>query len=276
MSAGGGSGLDALGALGALDALVELTDARVDAQLGPVSIRVAAGERIALVGRNGSGKSTLLRLVAGLASPSSGRVRVRLDRARGPLGYAPQAFRASLLPWLSVRENVALPLRAERLAPSEHARRVDRALDVVALDRALLSRRPQTLSGGEQPLVVLARAVVARPAVLLLDEPCSALDAVARGTVRRALGAWLAASGATLLLVTHDLDDLALVERALVFAKGTSTEPGAGRVVADVPVAQARAQIARLAAGAEDAEDAEDATSAESGRGAEAHVAAAP
>jgi ABC-type nitrate/sulfonate/bicarbonate transport system ATPase subunit len=222
-------------------ASVELDDACLDAQLGPVSLRVAAGERVALVGRNGSGKSTLLRLIAGLAKPTRGRVRVTC--VKGALGYVPQAFRASLLPWLSVRDNVALPLRGEPLTAGERVARVDEALAAVPLDRALLTRRPQTLSGGEQQLVALARALVARPSLLLLDEPFSALDAVARRAMRAALGAWLGAAraGASLLIVSHDLDDLALAERALVFAGRP------GRVVADVPAARARDEIARLA-----------------------------
>lgn len=244
---------------------VEIDAACLGAQLGPVSLHVGAGERVALVGRNGSGKSTLLRLIAGLAAPSRGRVVVtRANDTTGvmrALGYVPQAFPASLLPWLSVRDNVALPLRAERLTAGERVARVEEALAVVPLDRALLARRPQTLSGGEQQLVALARALVARPSLLLLDEPCSALDAVARRVVRGALGGWLARTGASLLIVSHDLDDLVLAERALVFARHAG---GAGRVVADVPAARAREEIARLAELAPDVRD------------TEAHVAAAP
>jgi ABC-type nitrate/sulfonate/bicarbonate transport system ATPase subunit len=261
----------------AAGAFVELDDAALDAQLGPTSLRVAAGERVALVGRNGSGKSTLLRLIAGLAAPSSGRVLVTCatsatpaNHAKPRLGYVPQAFRASLLPWLSARDNVALPLRAEPLTKGERAACVEEALGVVPLERALLARRPQTLSGGEQQLVALARAIVACPSLLLLDEPFSALDSVARGAARIALGAWLARSGASMLIVSHDLDDLVLAERALVFdgreasAGLAAFEACAGRIVADVPASQARAQIAKLAHSAQPAHP------------QEAHVPAAP
>lgn len=274
-SAGSVAGAAGVGrASGEPAVLIEVEGACLDAQLGPVSLRVAAGERLALVGRNGSGKSTLLRLIAGLAAPTGGSVRVA--RARGAtdatdatdatgatgvtraLGYVPQAFRASLLPWLSAGDNVALPLRGERLTAGVRAARVDEALEVVPLDRALLARRPQTLSGGEQQLVALARALVARPSLLLLDEPFSALDVVARRAVRGALGAWLARARASVLIVSHDLDDLALAERALVFAGCP------GRVVADVPAARARDEIARLTPLTPLTKD------------AEAHVAAAP
>lgn len=177
-----------------------------------MSLALQAGERVALLGPNGVGKTTVLRVMAGLAEIQWGTVR----RPR-KIGYLPQDAGASLLPWLDARANIALCG-----AP-------DAALRVTQLDPGALRRWPTDLSGGERQLVALARALATEARTLLLDEPFSALAPRVRASVRAALREWLDARGATLVLVTHDMNDvLALAGRAVVLAKAPT------RIVADL------------------------------------------
>ncbi len=194
-------------------------------------MEVGAGESVAIVGASGAGKSTLLALLAGLDTPTSGRVWLagedltRLDedgRARlraQRVGFVFQAFH--LIPALTALENVTLPLE---LAGRSDARRA--ALD--ALERVGLRARtghyPRQLSGGEQQRVALARAFVTRPAVLFADEPTGNLDAVTGGQVADLLFGLNAQSHTTLVLVTH--------ERTLASRCGRILHMDAGRVVA--------------------------------------------
>lgn len=188
----------------------------VQAALGgaPVSLALGAGERVAFIGANGVGKTTLLRIVVGLGSPAAGSV----VRAAAPIAYVPQDYRASLFPWFSVRKNLALgrsARRTESIAEVDAA--IAEALRVVPLPPALLARDPHRLSGGEQELVAIARVVVGAPRLLVLDEPFTALDAPTRATVIQRLDRWIAASGAGLILVSHDLDEVArLADHAVV------------------------------------------------------------
>lgn len=187
---------------------------------GPVGLRdlsleVAPGERLVLVGASGVGKSTLLRAVAGLHPVSAGTVEIGGRRVAGPgaTPVPPQARGAVylhqvplLFPHLSVLENVAFPLRVRGVGRSEREARARELLDAVRL-QGLVGRSPDTLSGGQRHRVALARAVAARPPLLLLDEPLSSLDPSLRHEVREAIVALQERSGAGLLLVTHDLDE---------------------------------------------------------------------
>lgn len=173
-------------------------------------------ERVALLGRNGTGKTTLLRVAAGLHTPEEGSVQ-----CKGPVGYVPQDYRSSLLPWFSVADNIALPLRAAGLSRYEITRRVHEASDVVRLSRDLLDRRPHRLSGGQQQLVALARALVGTPLTLLLDEPFSALDLPARVDVRSALAAHCSARRIAALMITHDIADASLFAHRVIVIDGT-------------------------------------------------------
>jgi len=196
--------------------------------LADVTLEARAGERVAILGPNGAGKSTLLRVIAGLVRPDRGTAR-----AEGPIGWVPQDFRASLLPWLDAEANVALTLRPLRLDRRARARRLAEALAVVPIAAPLLGRRPRELSGGEQQRVALARALAGAPRTLLLDEPFSAIDAAARADLRGRLAAAVAARGTTLVLVTHELDDVFdLADRAVVL--------GDGRIVSELEVAPDR------------------------------------
>ena len=174
--------------------------------LSGVTLELVPGERVALLGRNGAGKTTLLRLCAGLAHPRRGEVEVT-----GRIGYVPQNVAASLLPWFRVRANITL----SRVAA------LDEALAVVPAVAPLLDRWPHELSGGEQQLVSIARALAGDPRVLLLDEPFSALDASARPALRQSLLAWIAKRGATLILVTHDHADVGALAQGVLRLEGT-------------------------------------------------------
>lgn len=182
--------------------------------LRPVSLEVAEGERVVIVGPSGAGKTTLLRAIAGLAPVAGGRVLV----AGREVGSLPPERRDAvylhqtpvLFPHLDVWENVAFALRVRRVAAAEVRRRVEHALEAVQM-ADLGRRRTHALSGGQRHRVALARAIVARPTALLLDEPLSALDPTLRDEVRRAIVALQEEYRPALVLVTHDLDEAGLL-----------------------------------------------------------------
>ena len=203
--------------------------------LDDVSFTVAAGEAVAIVGASGSGKSTLLGLLAGLDSPSEGRVvldgtaldtldedgRARLRGAR--VGFVFQSFQ--LLPMLTARENVMLPL--ELAGARDAAPRAEAILSRVGLGERL-GHYPRQLSGGEQQRVAIARALGVQPAILFADEPTGNLDAQTGGAVADLLFALNAERGTTLVLVTHD-DKLAQrCHRVLRLAGGRLQAGGSG------------------------------------------------
>jgi sulfonate transport system ATP-binding protein len=178
-----------------------------------VSVRIGRGEIVALVGRSGSGKSTVLRVLAGLSTDHSGE--------RVTSGAPALAFQEPrLFPWRDVRTNVLYGLTRSRLSKIEALTRADRALaDVGLADRADVW--PLTLSGGQAQRVSLARALVAEPELLLLDEPFGALDALTRLTMRRLLLDLWGEHGFGVLLVTHDVDEaVALADRVLILDEG--------------------------------------------------------
>lgn len=182
--------------------------------LDPISLEVGPGERLAVVGASGAGKTTLLRAIAGLAPVSAGAIDISgvdvtgLPPERRDAVYLHQA--PVLFPHLDVQENVAFPLRVRRRPEHEVRERVAAVLDAVRM-RPLAGRAVSTLSGGQRHRVALARAIAARPAVLLLDEPLSALDPELRDEVRSVILALQEADGPALVLVTHDLDDAGLL-----------------------------------------------------------------
>jgi sulfonate transport system ATP-binding protein len=181
--------------------------------LTDVSVRIGHGEIVALVGRSGSGKSTVLRVLAGLSADHTGE--------RVVTGAPALAFQEPrLFPWRSVRTNVVYGLTRSRLPKAQAQARADRALaDVGLADRA--DAWPLTLSGGQAQRVSLARALVAEPDLMLLDEPFGALDALTRLSMRALLLDLWREHGFGVLLVTHDVDEaVALADRVLVLEAG--------------------------------------------------------
>lgn len=199
--------------------------------VAPLDLEFAPGQMTALVGPSGCGKSTLLRMIAGLEAPSTGTITLDGDspqdlQAQGALAMAFQD--ASLLPWRSVRGNVALALKLAR-RPADHAA-VDAMLARVGLS-GFEGARPAALSGGMRQRVAIARCLITQPRVLLLDEPFGAVDELTRARLNTELPPLWQAGGTTALLVTHSVREaVALADRVVVF----SSRPA--RVVADIAV----------------------------------------
>ena len=185
------------------------------AALDRLDLAVGAGEIVAVVGASGCGKSTLLRLIAGLDRPSQGTVRLAGRPVTGPSREVGIVFQEPrLMPWLSVRENVAFGLG--RLPRAERRRLAEAAVGRVRL-AGFGDALPQQLSGGMAQRAALARALVTRPPLLLLDEPFSALDALTRQALQDEVLALWEQDRPTMVLVTHDLDEaLALADRVVV------------------------------------------------------------
>jgi multiple sugar transport system ATP-binding protein len=185
-----------------------------------VSWTCPAGEVLAIVGPSGCGKSTTLRLIAGLEELHSGRISIgdrlvnRLPPRERRVGFAFETY--ALFPTLTVFENIAFPLRAKGAPRSEIEPSVREVASIFELED-VLDREPGRLSGGQQQRVGLARALVGRPAVILLDEPISHLDPQHRSRARTFLKEWQQEFGVTMIYVTHDQEEaLALADQVLV------------------------------------------------------------
>ena len=189
---------------------------------------------VALVGGSGSGKTTLLKTINRLITPDAGAVRIAGEAAetsdphqlRRRIGYVFQEV--GLFPHLSVAENIAITPKLLGQSPAERAARADELLDLVSLPRAFAGRRPAALSGGQRQRVGVARALAARPAIMLMDEPFGALDPVTRdalGAEYRRLHEQL---GLTTLMVTHDMTEAVLLaDRIVVMDHGRLIAEGA-------------------------------------------------
>jgi NitT/TauT family transport system ATP-binding protein len=211
-----------------------------------IELDIADGETVALIGPSGCGKSTLLGILGGLLQPTSGRITLSGPPpadSLNPFTYIFQDF--ALLPWRSVADNVALALEHRALATTERRERVAAALAMTGLSE-FAAAYPKQLSGGMRQRVGIARALVVRPAVLLLDEPLSALDAQTRELLMEDLLAIWAREKSTRVYVTHNLEEAArLADRIVVLSR----RPGRIRdvIAIDVPVAErGRAEHAAL------------------------------
>jgi NitT/TauT family transport system ATP-binding protein len=178
---------------------------------------IAEGEFLTIVGPSGCGKSTLLKIVAGLVPPSAGTVRFRGEPVSAPpreMIYVFQQYEKSIFPWLNVRDNVGFGLRD----PHERAERTRRFIARVHLD-GYEGYYPSQLSGGMQQRVALARALACQPAVLLMDEPFSAVDALTRASLQQLVLELWQELKLTVLFVTHDVDEAVFLStRALALA----------------------------------------------------------
>ncbi|KAF1019143.1 MAG: putative 2-aminoethylphosphonate import ATP-binding protein PhnT [Paracidovorax wautersii] len=218
--------------------------------LHDVSIDIAPGELVAVIGPSGSGKSTLLKLISGLATGHSGRILLGgRDLAGLPvharhIGMVFQSY--ALFPHLDVLDNVAYGLHLRKVAPEVRRRRALELLELVGL--AEHARRAVTqLSGGQQQRVALARALAIDPGALLLDEPLSALDASIRGHLRDQIRQIQQQVGATTLLVTHDQEEaLAMADRVALLQDGRLLQLATPREIYEQPASRAVAEFVGL------------------------------
>ncbi|MGV8859020.1 ABC transporter ATP-binding protein [Rhodoglobus sp.] len=207
--------------------------------LSDISLDVAQGSRTAIVGPSGCGKTTLLRLIAGFIEPDSGEISLgsrmlatperSVPAHRRGIGYVAQD--GALFPHLSVAANIGFGLPR-----SGRTQRVVEVMKLASLDPALATRYPHQLSGGQQQRVALARALAPGPAVVLLDEPFSALDTGLREQTRAAVISALERSGTTTVLVTHDREEaLSFGDGIAVMINGSLSQSGTPETVFDAP-----------------------------------------
>ncbi|MBC2596067.1 ABC transporter ATP-binding protein [Ruficoccus amylovorans] len=208
--------------------------------LESLDLDVQEGDFVSIIGPSGCGKSTLLRLTAGLSPLSEGQIVFRDgEPARRNLGFIFQD--ATLLPWLDVRRNVEMPLK---LASRPRAEREGAAREVLGLVglRAVSDRFPRQLSGGMKMRVSLARGLVQKPSLLLLDEPFGALDAITRNQLNAELLALRGQSPFTALFVTHSVNEAVFLSNRIVVL---SANPGRIAHTVEVPFAYPRAASLR-------------------------------
>ncbi len=207
--------------------------------LSPTSFTLARGEFLCVIGPSGCGKTTLLRAAAGFVAPSSGRVLRAGRPVRGPsreAAFVFQDYGRALLPWRTVRGNVSLALEAAGVPAAEREGRIAEVLHTVGLQQHA-AQFPARLSGGMQQRVQIARCLAQRPALMLMDEPFGALDAMTREALQDELARLVREQGLTVMFVTHDLDEaLYLGDRVLALRTGA----GRPSLAALVPVALPR------------------------------------
>lgn len=220
-----------------IDYITHTFKGQTEPTLKDIELKIAPGEKIALIGRSGCGKSTLLHTLAGLLMPSEGCVHIHGHMVTRPSAKWNMMFqKPSLYPWMSVRENAELGLV---FAGQRDPAKIDRLLALVGLsDKA--DANVQSLSGGQQQRVALARSLATSPEVLLLDEPFSALDAFTRASLQDEVAEIASREDLTMVIVTHDIDEaVAMADRVLIM----SANPGriVGEMTVDLPLPRNRA-----------------------------------
>src|SRR6185503_2941133 len=211
--------------------------------LSRITLAIAEREFITFLGPSGCGKTTMLRTLAGFLTPDNGSIRVAGRLLSSPQAVVPPEQRRmgmvfqnyAIWPHMSVFENVAFGLRIDKMERAKIEERVARVLAAVGLE-GLERRNPGQLSGGQQQRVALARSLVVEPAILLLDEPLSNLDAKLRERMRTELKTLQRRSGITFIYVTHDqAEAMALSDRIVVFSQGAVQQVGTPRDVFERP-----------------------------------------
>ncbi|MBV7485040.1 ABC transporter ATP-binding protein [Bordetella sp. BOR01] len=189
-----------------------------------VGFTAPAGSFTVLLGPSGCGKSTTLRMIAGLDTPTSGRIRIgdrdvtHMPPSQRRISMVFQSY--ALFPHLSVRENILFGLKVRKEPAAEYPRRLQRVADLLGLS-ALLDRKPSQLSGGQQQRVALGRAVISEAPVCLMDEPLSNLDAQLRHDMRREIRALQQALGITMVYVTHDQTEaMSMADQVVLLRNG--------------------------------------------------------
>ncbi len=206
------------------------------------SFLAGSGRFVVLLGPSGCGKSTTLRMIAGLDTPTSGRIRIDardvtdLPPAKRRISMVFQSY--ALFPHLNVRENILFGVKVRREPAAERAARLERVSELLGLS-ALLDRKPSQLSGGQQQRVALGRAIIAETPVCLMDEPLSNLDAKLRQEMRREIRALQRKLGITMVYVTHDQTEAMSMADQVVLLD-------AGRIVQDAPPAELYARPATI------------------------------
>ena len=194
--------------------------------IGDVSFSLDEREFVCVVGPSGCGKTTLLKCMSGLLEPTDGEVLLRGERVVGPpesMALVFQEYSRSLLPWMSVRGNVVMPLRHKKLDKAEAARLVEEAVDAVGLTK-FLDHYPWQLSGGMQQRVAIARALAYQPEILLMDEPFASVDAQTRGDLEDLILQVRERFEMTILFVTHDIDESVYLSDRVVVLTHAPTE----------------------------------------------------
>jgi nitrate/nitrite transport system ATP-binding protein len=198
--------------------------------LRDINLEVQRGEFVTLIGHSGCGKSTLLNLVAGLTTPTSGILLLEERELKGPGPDRGVVFQNhSLLPWLSCQDNVLLAVERVFGDKEDKARLRERALaalELVGMSHAV-AKRPHEISGGMKQRVGIARALAMEPKMLLMDEPFGALDALTRARLQDELMKIVATTGATVMMVTHDVDEAVLLsDRIVMMTNGPAATIG--------------------------------------------------
>jgi NitT/TauT family transport system ATP-binding protein len=210
--------------------------------IADVGFEVSEREFVCVVGPSGCGKTTLLKIMAGLLAPTVGRVLLDERPVTEPpeeMALVFQEYSRSLMPWMSVRSNVVLPLRHKRLDKAERTRLVEEAVEAVGLTR-FIDRYPWQLSGGMQQRVAIARSLAYQPQILLMDEPFASVDAQTRADLEDLILQVRERYDVTIVFVTHDIDEsVYLSDRIVVLGPS----PTSVREILDVDLPRPRDQV---------------------------------